>query len=169
MAKLLIFGPVWLFSFLSASSHFSDWIYSIIKVFLRTKGHQRTGCGGWGVLFWEGLIGSCLVSFLQTIWMLSYHLIFTQTRLSAWYALPVPLSFPYDILLISKAQLKGDHLWEDAPGPLPFPAPLYPPPTRYEVLGDHLSQHMLVSGCSMILVSILCFWSTPDMEQAAHK
>ena len=56
MVKLLLFGPVWLFSFLSAPSHFSDWMYSLIKFFLQTKGHQRTGCGGWGVLFWGDLV-----------------------------------------------------------------------------------------------------------------
>ena len=45
MAKVLLFCLAWLFSFLSAFSHFSDWFYSLTKFFLQTKGRQRTWMG----------------------------------------------------------------------------------------------------------------------------
>ena len=60
MAKELLFFLAWLFSFLSASSHFSDSIYSLTKIFLQTKVAQGLGRG----LFWEGLIRSCSVTWL---------------------------------------------------------------------------------------------------------
>ena len=44
MAKLLLFCLVWLLSFASAFSHFSDEGYSLAKVFLQTRGRWRT----WG-------------------------------------------------------------------------------------------------------------------------
>ena len=140
MVKLLLFGPVWLFSFLSAPSHFSDWMYSLIKVFLQTKGHQRTGCWGVGsAVLGRPRKGPTWFHFFRQAGC--YH---TTLSLLKLISLPdTPFQFPSlfhnDILLISKAQLKGDHLWEDVPGLLPFPAPLHPPRTRCEVLGDHLS------------------------------
>lgn len=139
MAKLLLFAPVWLFSFLSAPSHFSDWMYSLIKIFLQTKVHQRTGCGGWGVLFWGDLV-RVLLGFISSDKLDVIIPPYLYSNLSLCLIRPSssPL-FHNDILLISKAQLKGDHLWEDVPGLLPFPAPLHPPRSRCEVLGDHLS------------------------------
>ena len=51
MAKLLLFCLAWLFSFLSTFPQYSDYICPLTKVFLQTKGRQRTR---WVVLFWEG-------------------------------------------------------------------------------------------------------------------
>ena len=50
----LLFGLLWLFSFVSAFSHFSGQNYSLAKLFSQTKGTWRT----W---WWARTIGSCLV------------------------------------------------------------------------------------------------------------
>ena len=44
MTKLLLSSLLWLFSFISAFSHLSDYTYSLAKVFPQTKGRRRT----WG-------------------------------------------------------------------------------------------------------------------------
>ena len=55
MTTLLLFGLLWLFSFVLTCSHFSDQTSSLTKVFHRQKAGRGCGEGG-------SIIGSCSVS-----------------------------------------------------------------------------------------------------------
>ena len=62
MAKLLLFGPVWLFSFAFVFLFFSLlWLNLIFDWSFSTDKRQAEDMGE-GRLFWEGCIGSCLVT-----------------------------------------------------------------------------------------------------------